>query len=792
MNDAARPLSVIVVSYNMRRETPRTLYALTAAYQLGVTPTDYDVEVIDNGSELPLTSEEVTAYGANFRYVFVSPDHPSPCRTINEAVARATGDFVMVLIDGARIPSPGLLSGALACLRECPNAFIYTLSMHLGPRLQRESMLDGYDQATEDRLLESVPWRSNGYRLFDISVAAASHGQGYTGRIFESNAFCIDRKMFLELGGFDERFQSPGGGLANLEFFNRVHRRAGIVPVLLLGEATFHQFHGGVATNFPAHDDSCWRRMHDEYRALIGEPFRSDWRQPLYYGRPRPAAARLFAALPVADVPQPGLFVLGMHRSGTSCLAGMLQLSGFASGVVEQWNTDNRQGNRENPEVVRLNEALLRANAGGWEKPPKTRSLTIDDTQRATRDAILNSVAREGRPWLLKDPRLLLVLPFWREAVPNPRRIGIFRDPIAVAVSLYVRSRKPLGEGLALWLRYNRELLTEYDRSPFPILCFDLPAAAFEAQLDRALNEECGDWLADGRLDSAAIAAFYRDDLIHHRNVSDVDSLGHDELDASLLDEIRDVHERLLAVSGVPAYDVAPERPDGTATQGLSRLYEADQAAASGDMDGAVRLYRDAALGAADRTAVWLRLIDFLKAAGDNERALEAAREAVSNCPDEPSLLLAQSAVAKELGALDEALACAEQAVRFAPEAPLGWLRFGEILCDTACWTRAEEALRKAIALQAPGHFWAHARLGQALIHTGQRAAGDQAFGRAIELVPSSGKAVIWHRWAQALMGAGDLDAALERQREAARLAGEQPHIQATLTNLLKRLGQDG
>ncbi len=61
----------------------------------------------------------------------------------------------------------------------------------------------------------------------------------------------MKRDDYLAMGGLDERFDTPGGGLANLDFFNRVHEREALRPIMLLGEATFHQFHGGVASNAP-------------------------------------------------------------------------------------------------------------------------------------------------------------------------------------------------------------------------------------------------------------------------------------------------------------------------------------------------------------------------------------------------------------------------------------------------------------------------------------------------------------------------------------------------------------
>ena len=59
----------------------------------------------------------------------------------------------------------------------------------------------------------------------------------------------IKKSDFLDLGGCCEEFACPGGGLVNSDLFRLIQREKEIQPVLLLGEATFHQVHGGIASN---------------------------------------------------------------------------------------------------------------------------------------------------------------------------------------------------------------------------------------------------------------------------------------------------------------------------------------------------------------------------------------------------------------------------------------------------------------------------------------------------------------------------------------------------------------
>lgn len=285
-------MSIVICFFDMRREARRTLHSLTSAYQLGVDEADYEVLAIDNGSTEPLDPEWVESLGPQFSYDRFDSQSPSPCAALNHAVERACGDFVMCCIDGARILSPGILSRTLRATRLYPNPFVYCLSMHIGPECQNTSMENGYDQAAEDALLAKVDWPANGYSLFSISTPAPKTVSGFFSRLAESNCFTLRKADYLELGGFDDRFLEVGGGLANLDLFNRIHANERYTPVMLLGEATFHQFHGGVASNTPPARHP-FERFAREYERIRGQAFSSLYRRPEYFGSLSPESIQL-------------------------------------------------------------------------------------------------------------------------------------------------------------------------------------------------------------------------------------------------------------------------------------------------------------------------------------------------------------------------------------------------------------------------------------------------------------------------------------------------------------------
>jgi glycosyltransferase involved in cell wall biosynthesis len=298
-------LSVIVIGFDMARELPRTVTSLLPPYQRGLEIEDVEIIVVDNGSAQPVT-RDLFAQEADIQILRVDDGGVSPCLAINRGVALARADHIALMIDGARMVSPGMVRAALDAAGSNPDAFVATLGFHLGPKVQQVSVEEGYSRDVEDRLLADVGWpNGDGYRLFEICSLGESYAMGVLAPPTETTFFVMRKAMFEAIGGYNEGFVQPGGGFASFDFFRRAVEAAGDGFIMLVGEGTFHQLHYGATTQAGGirRQAEAGRSLGDlfaqEYEALVGRPYGRVQTMPLLRGRiTHPAVPRLFFASP--------------------------------------------------------------------------------------------------------------------------------------------------------------------------------------------------------------------------------------------------------------------------------------------------------------------------------------------------------------------------------------------------------------------------------------------------------------------------------------------------------------
>lgn len=151
--------------------------------------------------------------------------------------------------------------------------------------------------------------------------------------------------------------------------------------------------------------------------------------------------------------------LLGMHRSGTSAVAGALHKLGADLGPESSWlhpAADNPLGFFEYQPVVELNRDVLAALGGTWSSPPPFPPGWVDDDRiREQRERAHQMAAELPSKMIVKDPRLSLVQPLWDVVAPLEPAMVCIRHPGAVAGSLGDRNDLSVEQGLYLWFRYN-------------------------------------------------------------------------------------------------------------------------------------------------------------------------------------------------------------------------------------------------------------------------------------------------------------------------------------------------
>lgn len=178
------------------------------------------------------------------------------------------------------------------------------------------------------------------------------------------------------------------------------------------------------------------------------------------------------------------LVVLGMHRSGTSSVAGLLVRLGVSAGDPADLmaGPDNPKGHYESARLHGACLARLQRADGDWQRPPSGAPPAAVDLFRREVGALLETLDQQ-RPWLIKEPRLCLVA---RELLPlltRPVFVHVVRDPAAVAASLQRRDGLSGEAALALWETYTRAAFAASRGWPrvlvdYADLIADPPAAA--------------------------------------------------------------------------------------------------------------------------------------------------------------------------------------------------------------------------------------------------------------------------------------------------------------------------
>lgn len=265
----------------------------------------------------------------------------------------------------------------------------------------------------------------------------------------------------------------------------------------------------------------------------------------------------------------PWIVVVGMHRSGTSVLTGVLGGLGLAlPHPDDRWDPlPSNPEHFESMSMVNFDDRLLEFLEASWDAPPELGpgwetlpSLEAFDDE--ARRAAATAFPGDG-PVVWKDPRACLLLPYWRRLLPQPlAAVLMWRAPMEVARSLHDRNGLSSALGIALWEHYNRVALDELEGTPVFVTSYD------ELLGDPVgLCHELAAWLDSleglaswrGTWDLTGGTEVVTEALRHHRAGPDERLLGGQAELVGRLRQLQGAHQSL------PATALSPPSPWGPA-----------------------------------------------------------------------------------------------------------------------------------------------------------------------------------------------------------------------------------
>jgi hypothetical protein len=171
------------------------------------------------------------------------------------------------------------------------------------------------------------------------------------------------------------------------------------------------------------------------------------------------------------DPPSAPLIISGMHRSGTSLVASLLESAGVHMGdELVGPARGNERGHFEDMDLLAFHAHWLAAFSIGKEGFTDRPLPELPESARGMARTILNTRAGHGRLWGWKEPRTTLFLDFWFELAPQAKFVMMFRKPWEVADSLFRRGEKIFLErpeyAFRVWARYNEAVLDFTRRNP--------------------------------------------------------------------------------------------------------------------------------------------------------------------------------------------------------------------------------------------------------------------------------------------------------------------------------------
>jgi hypothetical protein len=219
------------------------------------------------------------------------------------------------------------------------------------------------------------------------------------------------------------------------------------------------------------------------------------------------------------------ILVIGMHRSGTSAVAGLLaRLGAVPPRTLMRADAANAEGYWESAVFHEFHERLLGSAGTRWDAfrrcdPEWFQSAAAASLEDECR-RLLHAEFGDALRFVLKDPRMCRFVPFWLRVLEResttPLAVLVHRHPLEVADSLGARDGLERSRSLLIWLRHvlDAEFATRTIRRTW--VGYEDLLRDWRPIASRIAADLGGGWPAWSRTDEAEIGRILTSDLRHH------------------------------------------------------------------------------------------------------------------------------------------------------------------------------------------------------------------------------------------------------------------------------------